>query len=721
MFYPTPQAFTSGTGRISLPQDFQLIFQGDVSSSIQQSFEAQKRHFLAEEYTGANGVLPCRIRKEAGFIPEKVSNRPTARQEGFSLEMRQDGITLTAASDAGLFNGFHTIQETFRYALPSGFFSECAIQDAPLCPIRGVHLYLPAVEDLEFFRKYVSRFLAPLHHNTIFLEIGGGMELERHPEINEGWRQFSHWIVTHDERPTGPGNRFQDSAHAELGGGSCISKAQVKEMVECARLYGIEVIPEVQSLTHSYYLMASHREIAELPEALWPDAYCPSNPASRQLFFDVLDEVTEVIQPSRVHIGHDEWRAAGLCPKCRERSTAELFAEDVIAIHERLQAQGMQTVMWADGLLPFVDGLTSYQCIDSIPRDILLLHWGWNYFGDLLDEFSSRGFSTILGNFNSQITPQEWSRYTSDSCMLGAEVSSWIGLNYDRFAIEGTLWHMLQCANMLWNGSKNSPGETDSLLLEALPSVASRLNDAPHISCAGPFKSECLDLGPYLNVPSSFRTGNADWNLDTVTPGKRFWRGIPCDIPNLYTCKQGIFKCVAASAQTECEALNNQAGKDPFLEMDAATLKTLPREVTIPIGKSADALLFFHFASTSGERKRGLYQTADLGDAFQWVKLIGEYEIQFQSGRKETVPLRAGLNIDNLYGFLRDDFKSPLVHSTPAIPVISLPGFTTGYIQAMEWRNPFPGEAIESITIKAIENQTGAFPVLVALNILMQG
>lgn len=55
------------------------------------------------------------------------------------------------------------------------------------------------------------------------------------------------------ERPKDPMNRLRDSVRHELAGGS----------YSRAGRYGIEVILEIRSSTHSYHLVAAYREVAE--------------------------------------------------------------------------------------------------------------------------------------------------------------------------------------------------------------------------------------------------------------------------------------------------------------------------------------------------------------------------------------------------------------------------------------------------------------------------
>ena len=52
--------------------------------------------------------------------------------------------------------------------------------------------------------------------------------------------------------------------------------------------------------------MTAHPDLSEVPGAKWPDTYCPSNPDSYRLLFDVYDEYIDLLKPTWVHAGHDE-------------------------------------------------------------------------------------------------------------------------------------------------------------------------------------------------------------------------------------------------------------------------------------------------------------------------------------------------------------------------------------------------------------------------------
>ena len=699
---------------IEIPEIIVPAFYGLEGGRLPKELTAVIERFCSEElralsgkmYTGKKMI--CKLCAEPGFVPAKVPADKISA-EGFELRLTRDEIKIISSTGDGVRQGVNTLLELFRTQMCRGKVRAFTMQSAPRLPIRGVHLFLPSREDIPFYRRFVSRFLPALHCNTVFLEVGGGMRFERHPEINEGTKAFARWVFDHHDRPMGPGGRFQDSAHVELAGGDCLEKDELRSLVEWTRSCGLRVIPEIPSLTHSYYLTAGHREIAELPEALWPDAYCASDPRSRELLFDVMAEYIEVMTPDMIHIGHDEWRAPALCPRCRNKAP-ELFAQDVCAIHEHLSKQGIATAMWADGLLPICDGAATYSCIDTIPRDILLLHWGWQ-FARHQERLSSRGFQMILGNFNMQMQQDEWEETISDRNMLGAEISSWIGMNRNRFAVEGTLWQMLCSANFLWQGERLQQEDMNSLASNYLPHIASRFEDVPNASCIRGTNSSPIDLSQHLNMGSLVSNNAMEWSVESLIPGKRNWRNLAVEVPDPWSNK--YMKCILTAASGS--QLEENTSRSTFLETLEKCASEIPEAVTIAIGKKVEGLLFFHFSSNAGIRKNAPYQTVDEEDPLEWCCHIGSYEISYASGAAENIDLRCGLNIDDFKTFYGDKSKFPLPDAVPALRVDAFSGTPAGAVGAMEWRNPHPDDEVVSVTLKALANPSQVFPVLFAL------
>ena len=103
--------------------------------------------------------------------------------------------------------------------------------------------------------------------------------------------------------------------------------------------------------------MTAHPELSETPDTKWPGVYCPSNPDSYRLLFDVYDEYIDLLKPKWVHAGHDElFQPVGLCPRCKDKDIGERFGEDVRIIHDYLASKGVSMIIWGDRLLEGVSG-----------------------------------------------------------------------------------------------------------------------------------------------------------------------------------------------------------------------------------------------------------------------------------------------------------------------------------------------------------------------------
>ena len=70
-------------------------------------------------------------------------------------------------------------------------FRGAIIRDWPDKPYRGISLYLPGRDNIPFFKRFVSDFIAMYKYNTLIMEMNACMRLESHPELNYGWVQFA--------------------------------------------------------------------------------------------------------------------------------------------------------------------------------------------------------------------------------------------------------------------------------------------------------------------------------------------------------------------------------------------------------------------------------------------------------------------------------------------------------------------------------------------------
>ena len=412
-------------------------------------------------------------RADTGSIRIEV-DRSIPGIEAYEITVGDDAIVLRGCSEEAAARGIWTLLEMIRpaqggWAVPTGM-----IRDEAFKPMRGVHLYLPPSDGIEECKRFLA-VLARLKYNAVILEIGGVMAYERHPEINRAWTRFCREARRHAGGPRGlqaSEAYWKDSTHIEMAGGGCLKKSEIAELVQYCRLLRLEVIPEIQGLSHAYYLTLADRSIAERPFERWPDSYCPCNERSYELYFDCAEEILETIRPKRVSIGHDEVRVLGECPLCRKKSGAELLANDINRLHEFYRQREVRIMMWGEMLqnsenfkgirtggveIPERTDrygrkyklLATHQAIRMIPRDILILDWHYAQ-GDATEaEFKENGFSEIFGNFKGS-TIANWQERANRGNVQGAEVSTWCLPNEDENGRNGWFYELAFSSAVLW-------------------------------------------------------------------------------------------------------------------------------------------------------------------------------------------------------------------------------------------------------------------------------
>ena len=189
-----------------------------------------------------------------------------------------------------------------------------------------------------------------------------------------------------------------------------------------------------------------HRDLAAVPQDKWPDIYCPTNPKSYELVYEVYDEFIDLIKPKSVHIGHDElFLAVAVSSQCEDQDISELFRQDVNNIHHHLASRGVKTHLWGDMLLQSVrgvglqkrkapdgwvynspGGMTPEQVERLSPKDCLIYNWFWHGRGDKEakaekneDILDKMGYQQVYGNFAPDIKNYE-TRKTRATLLGGA-------------------------------------------------------------------------------------------------------------------------------------------------------------------------------------------------------------------------------------------------------------------------------------------------------------
>ena len=619
----------------------------------------------------------------------------TLGPESYLLRTNGNIAFIAGADDRGAFYGLQSLRQMLQSNQAHPIFRGVLIRDWPDKPFRGIYLFLPGRNNIPFFKRFVRDFMALYKYNTLIMEMNACMRLDNHPELNYGWVQFARDTnYSCRNYPPGPFHGMeQNSSHQDTADGGFLEKEEVADLAQWVRRHHIELVPSLPSFTHSYYLLTEHKNLAAVPQNKWPDIYCPSNPKSYSLVYEVYDEYLDVLKPTNVHIGHDElFLPVGVSPQCHDRDIGELFGEDVKQIHDYLASRGIKTALWGDMLLQSVrgkglqrkrapdgwtydwpGGLTPDQVQRLIPKDCLIYNWFWS---DRMSQLGSAeenemdldrmGFKQIFGNFEPHISNYETRKKLPT--LLGGAASAWFATNEIGFG-KDLLSNFLGCSYILWNGQVIQGKELSKRVQSMVPATRVRLS-----GIVPPSQTETsivpVNIASKFNMPDTLAPFEV--NLQALVNQVIMHDKVPFDLR-----QTGRMRAIVVGTE----------GKQPI---------TLPKAVTgISVGEAPTSLLFLHACARTAWNRESIRLIWDPQDT---ADLLGWYEIVYQDGFVMTIPIRYGVNILewnwNTRVSAHDYCYNADALSVGAQEKDSITLF------AFEWINPRLGKVIQEIRLK---------------------
>lgn len=154
---------------------------------------------------------------------------------------------------------------------------------------------------------------------------------------------------------------------------------QFAKLVDTATHVGIKVVPIVNLLGHTQYLIKT-KALRDLNELRAADGspqergqICPLHPRTIEIADKLLRDMAPFCTAGKVHVGLDESFHLGKCPRCRaeieRRGLASHFAGHVDRMHTLTSSLGLRMGIWADmlNLVP--------EAIPLLPRDLIAYDW----------------------------------------------------------------------------------------------------------------------------------------------------------------------------------------------------------------------------------------------------------------------------------------------------------------------------------------------------------
>ena len=257
-----------------------------------------------EVKTGTKAEKNCIILKVDPSITHK---------EGYELNVTADAVTLTGATEAGVFYGCQTIHKALPItegkalaSLPAG-----EVNDFPQYSYRG---FMIDVGRHFFPKEYLKELIdvMALHNINYFHwhlteDQGWRIEIKKYPKLTEigSYRK---------ETLTAPGSGKFDGTPVS----GYYTQEDAKEIVAYAAERFITVIPEIDMPGHMLAALASYPELGctggpyetATKFGVFKEVLCGGNPQTLQFAKDVVNELMDIFPDAPyIHIGGDE------CPK----------------------------------------------------------------------------------------------------------------------------------------------------------------------------------------------------------------------------------------------------------------------------------------------------------------------------------------------------------------------------------------------------------------------
>jgi hypothetical protein len=157
------------------------------------------------------------------------------------------------------------------------------------------------------------------------------------------------------------------------------SQKQFARIVDAATRAGIRVVPIVNLLGHTQYLIKTPglRDLNELRDEhdrpLERGQICPLHPRTLEVAEKLLRDMAPFCTAGLVHVGLDESFHIGKCPRCRAEiariGLAAHFAGYVTRLHALARGLGLRLGLWAD-MFYYIP-----EAIAQLPRDVTAYEW----------------------------------------------------------------------------------------------------------------------------------------------------------------------------------------------------------------------------------------------------------------------------------------------------------------------------------------------------------
>ena len=365
---PAPREFTAGTA-VPLKGAVAVVAGADKNDKFAAADVAAT---LKERGLKAAAPAALTVQLLRASTPEakallarhKLAFTDEMKDEGYVVVAEPKSIKVVAASAAGVFYGAQTVKQLVTGAGAALTLQTGVIRDWPAMRWRGFHddLSRGPVPTLEF-QKHIVRTIAAY-------------------KMNAYSPYFEHTLAYDGDPLIAPP-------------GGAMTKAQVRELVEFAKAFHVEIIPEQEAFGHLHHALKYeiYSKVAETPHG---HVLAPGQPESMNIIKRWFAEIDSIFPSQFVHLGADETFELGkgqTKEAVEKQGLGNVYLKFLGDIERELRAQGSKKtfLFWGD------IAMESPQLVGQLPKDMIAVAWNYWSTGNFeryLTPFSGTGMQT---------------------------------------------------------------------------------------------------------------------------------------------------------------------------------------------------------------------------------------------------------------------------------------------------------------------------------------
>ncbi|MGH2560183.1 MAG: glycoside hydrolase family 20 zincin-like fold domain-containing protein [Thermomicrobiales bacterium] len=354
---PRPSTLTMTDGSFPLAADTRIQVAGTPSAATMHTARGLQ-DALAAQFGFVPPIVPTDQPEERDitFILDSGEDAAGVGLQGYSLRIGDQGVTVAANGEPGLFYGAQTLIQIAKSA--GRLLPGLTIEDAPVLPNRGLMLD-------------VSRGKVPTLETLIDLI-----------------KTLAHYKYNHFQLYTE--HTFHFPSHPEIGAGAgSITPDDILALDAVCRAHHVELVPNFQSLGHQRALLGLER-YAHLAETDWIFSFAVSNEGTYELLDELYGDLLPAFSSAWINVNADEPWDMGLGQSkalTDEIGVGRVYLTYIQRLHQLATKHGKKTMMWADMFWHHPD------LIVEMPEEILFLDWWYERKErfDTVDAIASAG------------------------------------------------------------------------------------------------------------------------------------------------------------------------------------------------------------------------------------------------------------------------------------------------------------------------------------------